>query len=810
MLLSLNWLKDFIDIPKNITPEVLGLKLTMHTVEIDGVEKQAERFNNVVVGKILKIKKHPQADKLQLIEASIGKATLNIVCGARNIKVGDFVPVALVGAVLPNGLEIRETEIRGEKSEGMLCAEDELGLGHDHSGIIILNQAKVGQDLTKHLKLDDIIFEIDNKSITNRPDLWGHFGLAREISAFLEVKLKEPKFDLAKLIKLEKNLEKLKLDVKIKDQKLCPRYMAVAVRGIEIGDSPKWLQTRLVAVGMRPINNIVDITNYVMLEFGQPLHAFDASLVKEIVVRRARAGEMIETLDWVKRGLTKDMLVIADSKKAIALAGIMGGAGSEISSKTNSTIIEAANFEPTQIRKTSQRLGLRTESSMRFEKSLDPNLCATVMARTIELIKQICPKAEAASDLFDLKSFKLNEEPIALDLNWLEKIIGEKIEDKKIIKILNNLGFETESEDKIIKVKVPTWRATKDVSIAEDLVEEIVRIYGYDNLRRQMPKVIMAAPAIRKEILLERKIKNILARGAKLTEVYNYSFVGENQLKKLRIEIKDYLKLANPIVDQQTLLRQSLVPNLLENVKINQSRHDAFGLFEIGSIFMDAVGEVNKDKRADSNLPYQEKRLGVAMAGDKNSDIFRRAKGVIEHLFSSFDLAVDFEPTEIFLAWADKKVTGKIISLGNVGKRLGFISRLDSRIAAALGIKKEVVLAEINFRELIELISSRSGKKYEKIPKYPSAVRDLAFVVDSKILYNNIKKEIKNFSSLVKEVQLFDIYEGEGLGKNKKNLAFHIIYQSLDRTLTAAEIEAEQKKLIKILEKKFFAQIRDF
>jgi len=807
MYISLNWLKDFVDIPKNITPEDLGLKLSAHTVEVDKVINQKEKFNKVVVGKILELKKHPSADRLQLVKIDIGKEKLDIVCGATNIKAGDFVPVALVGAVLPNGLEIKTAEIRGVKSNGMLCAEDELGMGDDHAGIMILSKGKPGENLAEYLKLDDTVFEVDNKSITNRPDLWSHLGMAREISAFLELKLKEPKLELSRLAKGKGKLEKIKVEVK--DSKLCPRYMAIKVSGIAIGASPAWMQERLSAVGMRPINNIVDITNYVMLELGQPLHAFDASLVKEIGVRRAKKGETMETLDGQKRELDESMLLITDGEKGVAIAGVMGGLNSEISQETKAIIIEAANFEPTQIRKTSQKLGLRTESSMRFEKSLDPNLCQWAITRAVELVKQLCPKAEVISDLVDIKSFSLEQGPIAISLEWLETIIGEKIEEKKIINILTSLGFAVKKDKDKLDVTVPSWRATKDISIPEDLVEEIVRIYGYNNLEMVMPKVVMEAPLVNKERILERKIKEILAQGARLSEVYNYSFVNEEQLKKLKMEIRDYVKLANPIISQHTLLRQSLAPYLLENVKTNQSRYSEFGLFEIGNIFMDLTGEEDKGGEK-GKLPYQEKKLGIIIAGEKKGEIFRKIKGLVEYLFDYFGLSASFEILEDRPGWADSKAAAKIISGAGGETALGTVARLDSQIAATLNIKKEAAIAEISFKELAGLVLDKGAKKYEKIPKYPPVIRDLAFVVGSKTLYNDIKKEIESFSPLVKEVELFDVYEGEGLGENNKNLAFHIIYQAPDRTLTAEEIEKEQAKLIKILEKKFEAQIRNF
>lgn len=806
MYLSLNWLKDFVNIPKSITPEELGLRLTMHTVEIDSIEKQVDKFKDIVVGKILEIKKHPNADKLQLAEVDVGQKKLNIVCAARNIKAGQKVPVALVGAQLPNGMEIKEVDVRGEKSCGMLCAEDELGLGDDHSGILILDKGKIGQNVGEYLKLKDIIFEVDNKSITHRPDLWSHYGMARDIAAFLDVRMKS-EFK-ANLTKKTKEKKQIKLNVKVEDFNLCPRYMAIAVSGIEIKDSPKWMQERLIAVGMRPINNIVDITNYVMLELGQPLHAFDAELVGNIVIRRAKGNEIIKTLDGQERELDNSMLVIADKKKPIAIAGVMGGASSEINKDTTSIIFESANFEHIQIRKTSQKLGLRTEASIRFEKAIDPNLCEIALARTVELIKKICKKVKMTSELADEKKFDLDQGPIELDLARLNKFIGEKIEKKKVIKILNNLGFKVKHDNNKLDVVVPTWRATRDVLIPEDLIEEVSRIYGYSNLGLKMPEVVMKVPELNERRQLERKIKNLLALGAGLTEVYNYSFSGEELLKKLNIDSQDYIKLANPITNHQTMLRQSLIPNMLENIKLNQARYDDIRIFEVGNIYLNFSGEINKDNKTDENLPYQEKRISIIIAGAQNNNAFSKAKGTVEYLLGYFNLKVSFEQSEICPGWANKKVLAKIYLNNN--KDIGIICKLDNQIARNLGIKKDVVAAEINFNELFDAIYSHGNKKYKEDIKFPPVVRDLAFVVSDDILYNNIKKEIANSSQLIKEVKLFDVFEGDKLGKNKRNLAFHIIYQAKDRTLTAEEIDKVQEKLIKNLKNKFEAQIRNF
>ena len=595
--------------------------------------------------------------------------------------------------------------------------------------------------------------------------------------------------------------------------------MAVAMDGIKIEDSPKWMRDRLIAAGVRPINNIVDITNYVLLEIGQPLHAFDAKLLgNKIIVRRAKNREIIETLDGEKRALDKNDVVITDGKKPVAIGGVMGGADSEINNETISIIIESANFDYVSIRKTSQKLGLRTESSMRFEKGLDPNLAELALARTVELVKKLCPKACVISSLIDEKKFKLNQGPIELNLDWLEKRIGEKIDDKKIIEILESLGFTVDLQTElgsgypepisktVLRIIVPTWRATRDISIPEDLVEEIVRIYGYGNLKPKRPKVEMKSPEVNEEMALERKIKNILSGGAALTEVYNYSFAGEEQLKKLNIDYGSHIRLANPIAAHQTLLRQSLAPNLINNIKTNQAKFDEIGIFEIGNVFFSADGDVDKNGKGKEFLPYQEKQLAIAVSAGEKTDVFSEIKAVIEYLMSSLNLPVSYQKSADKPGWADGQICADVV-INN--KIIGRAAKLPRSLARAAGVKKETAIAEINFKELFGIIKIQKIKQYKKLPKYPPAVRDLALVVDAKILYNDIKNEIERFGELISEVELFDVYQGEKLGQNKKSLAFHITYQA-DRTLTAEEVDKLQEGLIKRLEDKFEAKIRDF
>lgn len=806
MLLSLNWLKDFIKIPKGITPEDLALRLTMHTVEVEGWSDQSTSFAGVVVGKVLTVDKHPNADRLRVTTVDIKKEILTIVCGAPNVEAGQFVPVATIGAILPNGLEIKESEIRGEKSYGMICAEDELGLGSNHEGIMVLGKkAKIGEAFSEYLNLDDIILEIDNKSLSNRSDLWGHYGMAREIGTFYDTELK----DYNEFLKPEITPGTEKLDVKVEDKKLCPRYMALVVSGIKVEESPTWLKDRLVAVGLRPINNIVDITNYVMFETGQPLHAFSKDQVSKIIVRTAKKGEHIETLDGKERELDEEMLVIANGDGPMAVAGVMGGQNSGVTDETTEIVIEAATFDAVSIRKTEGKLSLRTDASIRYEKSLDPNLAETGLRRAYALLKTICKTAEASSEITDISNFSVNQGPVVLSLNWINDKIGQEIPEKQIINILERLGFIVVKDGDDLSVTIPTWRAAKDVAIKEDILEEIVRVYGYDNIVTSAPLISLDPPEILSERILERKIQTILSSNLGLNEAYNYSFVGESQLKKLNLDFTNYLKLVNPISDQQTILRQNLIVGLLGSVKVNQFNFDEVRLFELGRVYLDAPGNYDKAGDDKERLPYQEKRVAFVLSG-KSGDYFSESKGIteslIKHIFSGA-WETEFVTVEDFPAYSDNK---KSVRVRVNNRDLGLISTVNSEVAGKFGLKNETVTVELNLAELLTLYVSCPLVKYQSVPKYPMISRDLAFVVDCGMMYNDLRREIKSFDDLIVEVELFDSYQGDKLGEDKKSLAFHVIYQSLERTLRAEEIDEIQTRLIARLEEKFGAQIRNF
>jgi phenylalanyl-tRNA synthetase beta chain len=808
MYISYNWLKDFIKLSPKVSPQEIAERLTSHTVEVEGLENQSESFLNIVVGKVLEVKKHPNADRLRLVLVDIKEKKLHIVCGAPNVAEGQLVAVALVGAILPGGLEIKTSEIRGELSEGMICAEDELGLGKDHDGIMVLDKrAKVGEPFSQYLKLDDIIFEVDNKSLSNRPDLLSHYGLARELGVIFDAHLKPYEKVIGEKLEFV-NDKKIKFDVVVENKDVCARYMAVRIDNVKISESPVWLKERLISIHQRPVNNIVDITNYVMFECGQPLHAFNADNIKKIIVRLARKNETIETLDGKERALDVNDIVICDNTQPIAIAGVMGGRNSEINDTTHSIILESANFKAATVRKTASRLGLRTEASVRFEKSLDPLLTEDALHRFVSLLKKVCPELKISSELFDVKDKLPELSNIELDFVWLFSKIGQEIPKEQVVSILSKLGFKVVKHKDVLNITIPSWRATKDVKNREDLVEEILRIYGYDNIESSLPTEKLSVPEINQERMMERRIKDVLALKFNLSESYNYSFVGEEQLKKLNIDFFNHLKLANPLSEIHSMLRQSLVPGLVSNIKINQFKDDKLGFFEVGSVFFNAPGEFKKDNETEDVVPYQEKRLGIVMANNE-SDIFISLKSLVSGFLREiiFQNEVTFSEFENIPGWANKKLVAKISILG---KEIGWIGTLNEDASNNLNLKLKVGLVEINLDALIKIILDLAPLRFQEAAKYPAVTRDLAFVIFEEILYNDLKREIISFNSLIKSAELFDIYTGDKLASGEKSLAFHLSFQSDERTLTSSEVDVIQNELVAHLANKFEAKLRNF
>ncbi len=801
MKISLNWLKDFVKIPHTLTAEEFGRLFTTRTAEVENVESEAESFKNMVIGKIEKISPHPDANKLQVTKTNVGNKTLQIVCGAPNIKKGMLVPVALIGAKVRwhgegDPVTLEKAKIRGVESHGMICAGEEIGIESDPDGITDLSHLKVdpGTPLAEALNKNDTILTVDNKSITHRPDLWGHYGIARETAALLNEKLTPLKPN----VKYQKNDSAL--SVEIKNKKLCPRYIGVLMENVKIEASPAWMQKRLETVGYRPINNIVDATNYVMAELGQPMHAFDANKIEGgIVVRTAKDGEKIQTLDGAARKLTKDMLVIADRANPIAIAGVMGGAPSEINEKTTRIILESANFNPSSVRKTSTKLALRTEAVQRFEKNLDPNLSEQAMDQLCQLILKICPEAKIVSSKIDQKYFDDTAITTIVDMNKVRAKIGKEIPTKEAIRILGSLEFKintlnnaTQKNKDILEVEIPSFRATKDVEIEDDIVEEIARMHGYENIEPVLPDLPARLPEENIERILKHRARQLLAYGMDFTEVYNYSFYSLNDIKKTLLPKEIHEKVDNYLSEEQTHMRVSLVPNMLKNVAENLKSYNRFKIFEIGRTYEDLQEYFPKEQKKLCGIVVEQKKY--------KQEIFYDAKGYLEKFFSYYNTA-SFEikkgkslcphahPNK-YAAYFDKAT----------GKEIARVFEIHPLVAKNYEIENaKIGIFEINFT----LLATKGFKqtKYTPLAKYPEINFDVSVLIEKTQTIDKLFKAIQKADrELITNIELFDLYEGPNIKENQKAAAFTITLRADDRTLTDKDMKYIQQQIFKNLQ----------
>jgi phenylalanyl-tRNA synthetase beta chain len=794
MKYSYNWLKELSG--TKLSPEKAAELLTMHSFEIEGLEKNNNNFDGVVVGEILEITKYPNADKLQIaivethFNASLVK--LQIVCGASNIAVGQKVPVATVGTILPKNLEIKEAEIRGVKSFGMLCAEDELGLGDDHAGILILDKkAKVGDAIEKYLKINkDSILEI--KVLPDRAhDILSHVGVARELAI-----LENRKFDYAfsELILPTKKSQKLK--VEIKDTDLCKRYIGAVLENITIKESPAWLKERLQACEIRPINNVVDATNYIMLEIGQPLHAFDfENIITEnnpkqarIIIRKARNNETMILLDGSEIKLTENNLLITNGEMPLALAGIMGGRNSGINEDTKTIIIEAASFHAINIRKTRTALGLNTDSSYRFEKDLDPNLTEKAMVRVIEILEHIAGgKLEGAVDIYPKK---IKPVIIKLDQEYISQLLGEKIPEKEILNILNLLEIKIQKK-KLLECEVPTYRL--DLRTQEDLIEDIGRIWGYEKIISR-PMIAEVLPAkINSQVFFERKMQDILI-GLGVDEVYNYSFYSADDLRKTGFSENEHFQLANPMNPDQEFVRSEMSINILKNVRENLKNFSEFGIFEIAKCYS-----------LKSNQSVEERNLILAkvLEKDNNSETFYDLKGIVEEVLET----LGFKNAEFLTIKKAENLMNseRTASISINGKIIGFVGEINQAVLASYKIHKRTAIAEINLGLLRQGFGGpkKNILEYESINKFPVVSRDISMTVPKEIEYSEIiALAKKNGGELIDNILLFDRFEA------KNSMAIRIEMSAKDRTLESAEIDAIMERIILSLEKDLKVEVR--
>lgn len=783
MNLSMKWLKEFVDI--DINSKEFADAMTMSGSKVELIKEEGENLKNIVVGKIISIEKHPNADKLQVCQVDIGKSeNIQIVTAAKNIKVNDLVPVALDNSTLADGTKIKKGKLRGVESNGMFCSIAEIGVTINdfpnaiEDGIFILkSNCKLGQDIRKAIGYNDTIIEFEITS--NRPDCFSMIGLARETAATFNkpLKLHTPKLNSIT------NSSKNTIDISIENPELCQLYSARVVENVKVEMSPLWIRERLRAMGVRPINNIVDITNYVMLEYGQPMHAFDINTIEgnKIIVRRAQNGETITTLDEVERKLNNNDLIIADVKKPLAIAGVMGGKLSGITNKTTTIIFESANFEASSVRKTAKENSLRTDASSRYEKGLDPNNCIPALNRACELI-EILNAGEVASDILIQDYSKKSNRTIEFNPKWINNFLGTNISKDKMVDILNKIGCEINDS----YITVPSYRP--DLNLKADIAEEIARFYGYNNI----PTTTLTGGACggytQRQLFDKRINDSMIALG--LSEVMTYSFISPKSYDKILIpenhHLRNSIKISNPLGEDTSIMRTTELPSILEILSKNyKNKNEQAHIFELAKEYIPTNDE----------LPNENDTL---IAGLYGNDIdFFYVKGIIEEFLNNmsiYDYDICASSNEI--GYHPERCA--IISIN--GDKIGIIGEIHPLVAENYEISCKVYSFAFDVNKMYNY--SKKSKKYIPLPKFPSVTRDLCLICDNNMPVIEIQKEIKNScGNLYEDCKLFDVYTGEQIEKGKKSVAFAFTLRAADTTLTDEQITSVTKKILKNLDK---------
>jgi phenylalanyl-tRNA synthetase beta chain len=800
---TLNWLKEFLD-RENIDPEEVKDLLTMSGTEVKKVEYTGAKYKNIVTGRILEFEQHPDADKLTVCKVDVGSEVLNIVCGAKNFKANDKVVVAVSGAVTAQGNSITRSKLRGIVSEGMMCSEYELGLSESSEGIMILDEnTKIGEDFARVIGLDDVVFELE---ITpNRPDCLSVAGIARELSALLKIPFKPFKYDFEKEINIDKDFE-----IEIKDSALCCRYSAKIFTGAGNAVTPDWMKNRLILCDYRPINLLVDLTNYVMHETGQPLHAFDKDLLfsDKIIVRAAAKGETIRSIDDNLRNLEEGMLVIADEEKPVAIAGVMGGKETEINDATKNVLLESANFFGPSIMKTSAQLGLRSEASNRFEKKIDPHLTIIAIKRFEELLSSISG-VKVNAGIYDNYIETIRTRQISLRLDRVKNILGKEIKSQEICDILALLGMDNQliTADNIITVDVPSTRF-EDIEREIDLIEEIARVYGFNRFDSKPPFSYIHRGKYTTAQKTIKKLANALC-SIGLNEVINYTFISEEWIKKLKLDKEDDYKSAvrilNPINEDFAFIRTSSLPLMVKNVlnNINHGIKD-IAIFEITKVFRD---------NGEGKLPEEKTVLGVMLTGreilkgwdsiEKSYDYYSLKK-IVEHIFSLIykDSTLSFVQKEY--GFFHPMISSDFF----INKaKMGIAGKIHPSIVESLDILQDIFYLELDLDSFIS--KAKYPKDFSAIPAFPSIEIDIAVVADESVASCDVENEIrKNGTRILKGVRLFDIYQGRQIQEGKKSMAYSLTFQDETRTLKDTEVEIIKKRILESLALRFGANLR--
>ena len=811
MKVSLNWIRDYVQLPADADLKKLAYDLTMSTVEVEDATDLGASFHDMVVGVINTIEQHPNADKLKVCKTDIGGRVEDIVCGGSNLREGMKVAVALPGAMCKwhgegDLVEIKKSKLRGVDSYGMICGAVEIGLADlfptkEEAHILDLSDfdAPAGTPLADALDLNDIILEIDNKSMTNRPDLWGHYGIAREIAALYDLPMTQfPHFD--------RNVENTSgFHVTVEDAERCPRMIGTQIENVCVKPAPYWMQVRIWKTGMRPINALVDITNYVMLATGQPSHAYDSDhIAGHIIVRRAKAGETLTLLNGKELPLSTDDLTIADDAGIVGLAGVMGGAKDSILPTTSKVILEIANFQAAGIRRTALRYDNRTEASARYEKAIAPERCDQALALSMQLFSDLYPEMKVTG-LVDEYPRHLKQAEIDVPLSWLERRLGKRLSPDEIKLKMELRGYGITFNGDNIHVVVPTWRSTGDVSIQADIMEEVARMYGYENFEAEPITTTFDGAINQLDKDLERRIKEYLAIRCGMQEIFTYPWMEESYVNAVLQSTEGILSLSTPPSPAERFVRSSLLPNLCKAVVKNERYFNEFSIFETAQVFRDENYTSPYDPR--EKLPSQRKNVAGAFATtDKDiTALFRKAKGVVEMMARYVHMeALTFKQAEKPV-WADNVVW---LNIYRGDEKVGDLALLAKKVSMACGIKNmNVMLFQLDQDSLVPL-KSRTNT-FTHLAEYPMTDYDISLLVDGSVQWKDVAQTVRGIKSeLLHGAAFVDEYRGKQVPAGKKSLTLRLAIGSKDKTLTSAEIEEVASGVLNKIAKRFGAELR--
>lgn len=800
MLISIDWIKDFVELPDE-DPKTIGEKFTLGSAEVEDVVLSGDHLTKVKVAEVVSFEKHPEADKLNLVTFNYGdKDTKRVVCGAANVRVGLKTFFAPNGTTLPIGFTLEPKKIRGVMSDGMLCSEEELGLAESSEGIMELpTDSKVGMNIGEYYgQKQDILLDVDNKSLTHRPDMWGHYGIAREFAAIFEKPLKRS-YDKAweDNLKSHYTSDKSPISPKVDSDSSCLAYYGLSLDNISVGESPEWMKRRLRAVGLRPINNIVDVSNYVMLELGIPLHIFDRDTIKDNTIHIKRVGkeDNFVTLDETERNLIESDTVICDSEKPLVLGGIMGGLNSGVTESTSKVFVEVANWKAAEVRRTSTRLGLRTDSSQRYEKTLDSQLCERTLLRTLELLLEFCPDAKVIGKA-EYDGQKLEDiKPLTIQTSAtrISKVLGLDVSHDRVVKILESLDFDVKINGENLDVTVPSFRATKDVEYEADIVEEIGRIIGYDNITPISPKLDISPVRLSHAQALHRRVRDYMTFQGKSFEVMTYPMIGEKHLKKASWADDKPLRILNSLSKDAEIMRNSLMPSLLEATALNVKNSSEFRFFEMGRSYHSDTKEFSKD-HSQLGIVFYDKETNPYM------DLVNTVRGLVDATNIPADLVEKHPKFKNNLVSEEWKGTHpfEFLNLRIMGKMNGVVLSIHPLLLRDYKIKGHVSVCLIDLSSF-ENQRLKEKTKYKALPKFPGSSFDWTVVANKDVAVGSVLDNLRKVK--IKELQSYKVVDVFNMDGEEKAVTLRAHFLDPEKTLSAEFLTTAREQLVSTLDK---------